>query len=52
LISTKMRGDETVAAYTLRLRELAKKCDFNNWNADKMIKALVICNLHDNEIRL
>ena len=45
LINTKMGGDETVAAYTLRLREVAKKCDFMNWNTDKMIKALVISNL-------
>ena len=51
LISTKMRGDETVAAYTLRLRELAKKCDFTNWCADTMIKALVISNMSDHELR-
>jgi len=52
LINTKMRGDETVAAYTLRLREAAKKCCFDNWNAESMIKALVISNMPDNDLRL
>ena len=52
LINTKMGGDETVASYTLRLREVAKKCDFTNWNAEKMIKALVISNMPDHDLRL
>ena len=52
LINTKMRGDENVAGYTLRLREAAKKCDFANWNAEKMIKALVISNMRDDVLRL
>ena len=50
LINIKMRGDETVAGYTLRLREGAKKCCFDNWNAEKMIKVLVISNMRDNEL--
>ena len=32
LINTKMQSSETIAAYALRLREAAKKCDFSNWN--------------------
>ena len=52
LINIKMRGDENVAGYTLRLREAAKKCDFTNWSSDKMIKALVISNMRDDELRL
>ena len=51
LITTKIKGGETVSAYTLRLRELAKKCDFTNWSADKMIKALVISNMPDKDLR-
>ena len=52
LITTKIKGGETVSAYTLRLRELAKKCDFTNWSADKMIKALVISNMPDKDLNL
>ena len=52
LINTKMRGDENVANYTLRLREAAQKCDFTGWNANKMIKALLISNMRDEQLRL
>ena len=40
LITTGMISGESIAAYTVRLRDAAKKCSFENWNADKMIKSL------------
>ena len=52
LINTKMQSSKTIAAYALRLREAAKKCDFSNWNEDKMIKMLLISNMQDEELRL
>ena len=52
LISTRMMGGETVAAYAVRLRELAKRCSFENWNADKMIKVLILSNMQDDELRI
>ena len=52
LINTKMMSGESIAAYTVRLREAAKKCSFDNWNAEKMIKALLISNMHDTELRV
>ena len=52
LINTKMEGGETIASYTVRLRERATKCDFSNWSSDKMIKALLISNITDDDLRL
>ena len=52
LITTGMISGESIAAYTVWLRDAAKKCSFENWNADKMIKALIISNMKDNELRI
>lgn len=52
LINTKIMSGESIAAYTVRLREAAKKCSFDNWNADKMIKAVLISNMNDTELRV
>ena len=30
---------------------MAKKCDFTNWSSDKIIKALVISNMPDKDLR-
>ena len=36
----------------MRLRKVADKCDSTNWSAEKMIKSLVISNMHDEDLRL
>ena len=37
LISQKMKSKDTVESYALRLRQAAEKCDFTNWNKNKMV---------------
>ena len=51
LVSIKMNSDETVESFALRLRKAAEKCDFADWSAAKMIKALLISNMRDTELR-
>ena len=43
---------EATQNYAARLRTAAAKCDFTDWNADKMIKCLIITNMCDEELRL
>jgi hypothetical protein len=52
LMRVKPEEGERTGNYAARLRKAAEKCDFANWTADKMIKCLIISNLHDNQLRL
>ena len=52
LTTLRMKTDETIETFTLRLRKAAEKCDFTNWSAEKMIKALLIANMRDEDMRL
>ena len=52
LMRMKPALSESITDYAMRLRKAADKCDFTNWSAEKMIKSLVISNMHDNDLRL
>ena len=52
LISLKMSIEDTVETFAMKLRVAADKCDFSNWSKEKMIKALLISNMRDEELRL
>ena len=48
----KTEPSESFTNYATRLRKAASKCNFTNWSAEKMIKSLIISNMHDDTIRL
>jgi hypothetical protein len=52
LMKMKPEPKEATQNYAARLRTAAAKCDFTDWNADKMIKCLIITNMCDEELRL
>ena len=52
LMNIQPEVDEATHNYAARLRSAAAKCDFTNWNGDKMIKCLIITNMRDEELRL
>ena len=52
LMNVKPEPKEATQNCAARLRNAAAKCDFTNWNADKMIKCLIITNMSDEELRL
>ena len=52
LMRMKPALSESITDYAMRLRKAADKCDFTNWSAEKMIKNLVISNMHDNDLRI
>ena len=52
LMRMKPELSESITNYAMRLRKAADKCDFTNWSAKKMIKSLVISNMHDEDLRL
>ena len=52
LISLRMSSDDSVGSYALRLRQAADKCDFTNWSKEKMVKALLVSNMRNEELRL
>ena len=52
LMRMKPALSESITDYAMQLRKAADKCDFTNWSAEKMIKSLVISNMHDNDLRL
>ena len=37
--------------YVKKLRKVEDKCDFSNWNVEKMIKSLMIANMSDEEFK-
>lgn len=52
LMQTKIKDGENTANYVSRLRKAAERCDFTDWNADKMIKCILISNMIDQDLRL
>ncbi|CAB4032774.1 Hypothetical predicted protein [Paramuricea clavata] len=52
LMRVKPEESERTGNYAAILRKAAGKCDFANWLAHKMIKCLIISNLHDDQLRL
>ena len=48
----KTEPSESITNYATRLRKAASKCNFTNWSAEKMIKSLIISNMHDVTLRL
>ena len=52
LMRMKPALSESITDYAMQLRKAADKCDFTNWSAEKMVKSLVISNMHDNDLRL
>ena len=52
LMRLKPEKEERTRNYAARLRKAAEKCNFQHWSADKMIKCLIISNMHDEQLRL
>ena len=52
LLRMKTKPSESITNYATRLRKVASKCNFTNWSAEKMIKSLIISNMHDDTLRL
>ena len=52
LLRMKTEPSESITNYATRLRKAASKCNFTNWSAEKMIKSLIISNMHDDTLRL
>ena len=48
----KTAPSESITNYATRLRKAASKCNFTNWSAEKMIKSLIISNMHDDTLRI
>ena len=46
----KTEPSESITNYATRLRKAASKCNFTNWSAEKMIKSLLISNMHDDTL--
>ena len=52
MMQLKPESGEGASQYATKLRKAGDKCDFSNWNVDKMIKSLMIANMPDEELRL
>ena len=52
MMQLKPEEGESANNYATKLRKAGDKCDFSNWNAQKMIKCLMISNMKDEELRL
>ena len=52
LLRMKTEPSERITNYETRLRNAASKCNFTSWSAEKMIKSLIISNMHDDTLRL
>ncbi|XP_028415679.1 uncharacterized protein K02A2.6-like [Dendronephthya gigantea] len=52
LLRMKTEPSESITSYATRLRKAAKKCNFTDWSAEKMIKSLIISNMYHDTLRL